>query len=622
MDSPKAPDMNDDSRRTLHEVYGSLSLLVQNMCQIQQYSFTRDDSYFWVQRLRFLDISRIPYWKTPSSRPSRSLRLTQNDEAFENPYVAVSYCWGSPSRQDGRYDYEVVGPRERRPAKVESSVLDRTIRFASSRRVRYIWIDQECLDQIAGSEDMTTGVQSMDLVYKNSCSPVALLDVRITLRDMRFLDQVFYGRVFHNRSHFFRPRVSRTFVANLRRILNHILSDKWWTRTWTFQEEHCSKHGMTILIPCTGAMHQRCNFDFGCTDGEIEISLKELRTAVTKFNIACRKRNYFIIDKLGVARQYNLLNRGRGKDRYSCMTPQLYGDIEARNNSRVCDRVAILANCCDYSTRLDTGRLIEEGYGLSVCILTLLFLNGEIFHNEIPGSVPSRQKVAGMLSSTGHQFFESVCFSKFEPPGEIFKTSFMNHSRFPNVKLCPEGIRTEGWLWELGDTCEITLYDHGSGSCADGAKVFRRYLATSFLRRLRNMGEEKLAEKLSNYLSKEGEALPKSADWFMDKMVEELALAAEKGRTFRLGRLSSDPFGMASAIFINKAGSEVQSGPNLVFTAWSPERDGCLAKFVALGVREDGDSREGLPRLITGSWMNGLWFAHGKRSNYIFPWPF
>lgn len=57
-------------------------------------------------------------------------------------------------------------------------------------------------------------------------------------------------------------------------------------------------------------------------------------------------------------------------------TLNIVEDIEERENERITDRLAIIANCCDYPIRLDVSRLETSGHGLSSCILALCFANG------------------------------------------------------------------------------------------------------------------------------------------------------------------------------------------------------------------------------------------------------
>jgi hypothetical protein len=194
-------EMKDDSKCSLGELYGNSSLLVRSICQVERAAFMRDNSYPWARRIRLIDIHGMKHstlWTHGALRtPTKRLSLTPKGAVSTKDYIAVSYSWESLHRH-GEYRYVIDSSGKQHRAAVNAPVLDRTIRFAISRGLRYIWIDQECLDQLQGSEDMKTGIQSMDLVYKNSEWPVALLTVRMNSQDAMLLDQLLSERIFQD----------------------------------------------------------------------------------------------------------------------------------------------------------------------------------------------------------------------------------------------------------------------------------------------------------------------------------------------------------------------------------------------------------------------------------------
>lgn len=52
--------------------------------------------------------------------------------------------------------------------------------------------------------------------------------------------------------------------------------------------------------------------------------------------------------------------------------------LKHRDNDRVADKLAILANLCDYTLRLDTVELEKSQKPLSVCIFALAIANGDV----------------------------------------------------------------------------------------------------------------------------------------------------------------------------------------------------------------------------------------------------
>jgi hypothetical protein len=113
----------------------------------------------------------------------------------------------------------------------------------------------------------------------------------------------------------------------------------------------------------------------------------------------------------------------------------------------------------------------------------------------------------------------------------------------------------------------------------------------------------------------------KTVNWFRDKMTEGLAAEVGQRGRLRLGRLVSNPYNRAYAIFADRIEGADQSGSAFVFTGWLRAPKGGLAKFITLGVREDGATIDGCTRLITQSWTTNLWFTQGMKAKYVFPWP-
>ncbi len=68
-------------------------------------------------------------------------------------YVAVSYCWPVPEKDDQEGNREAGSYKVRdldgtvRLSRALDNVLDRAVEFANVRGIRMIWIDQECLPQ-------------------------------------------------------------------------------------------------------------------------------------------------------------------------------------------------------------------------------------------------------------------------------------------------------------------------------------------------------------------------------------------------------------------------------------------------------------------------------------------
>ncbi|KAH8800904.1 hypothetical protein F5884DRAFT_544545 [Xylogone sp. PMI_703] len=115
----------------------------------------------------------------------KTLRLTSIGELQGcTHFLAVSYRWPQEDISDEeRYDI-ILPSGKRRKSNVPAWLLDRIIDYAVSQGVKFIWIDQECVDQ--NSEQLKQAVQAYHAVYRQSQQVVGVLTTAIT--NQSFLD--------------------------------------------------------------------------------------------------------------------------------------------------------------------------------------------------------------------------------------------------------------------------------------------------------------------------------------------------------------------------------------------------------------------------------------------------
>ena len=137
--------------------------------------------------------------------------------------------------------------------------------------------------------------------------------------------------------------------------------------------------------------------------------------------------------------------------------------------------------------------------------------------------------------------------------------------------------------------------------------------------RLRPRGEKDLASRMKRVFGRKTRTEPKSAEWFQNWMVEALWQDVKIGRKL-VGSLAMNP--QKHTLYLS-IGVVMRPHPqDHVFTLWSPAAEGSIAKFVILGVKRDGILCDGMVRLKTQSWTNGLYFASGRpKTQCILPWP-
>jgi hypothetical protein len=120
--------------------------------------------------------------------------------------------------------------------------------------------------------------------------------------------------------------------------------------------------------------------------------------------------------------------------------------LSSRHNSRIEDRLAIVANLCDYSVRIDTRKVQKKYFGLSTCLYTLAVLKGDLslmvgMAHEIwdQERIPQRR----------HRYFSWI-----PPPSahlRHFNWSFENSctARMVSPNITQKGLTLKGFVWNI-----------------------------------------------------------------------------------------------------------------------------------------------------------------------------
>ncbi|KAI1468923.1 heterokaryon incompatibility protein-domain-containing protein [Daldinia caldariorum] len=538
------------------------------------------------------------------------------------PYVAVSYTWQASKEEEaeaeaGRGTARCFLVESRNagepalPSKVRPMIWERVLRYAEYVGCRNIWIDNECIDQ--GNEaEKEAAIQSMHLVYSLSEWPIALLTRRInTAEELELIINLMCDEVA--------PEDEPAMLD----LLSDITSDLWWTRAWTFQEDYRASTRMMLLIP-----HSR-NLE-GCkratvpglrgimvaeVEGEIGIQSAAFRERATKFCLSYREvsDNPDLCNKIiKRATKYNVLLKDKSST-YSAsrsMSPIILSDILSRGIKNESDRLAIMANCCEYGTRIDTNSLNSDGSSLSLSILAQYLLNGEIIEND-----PERP-TRGTLNHNIHEYIYEQSLSSFRPPVQQGLT-FIKGCRFSSARLTPEGTLTRGHLWKLG-------------------KVIRRRPMKTY-----GASYSDLATRLIATVYDPPRTTCRGGMW-LSWMINAVSEALEQGKALRLGSLVRSPAEATSyspyrAVFIGDSRDDWEDEDEVTyaFTSYQFHKEdmpGYNEKHVSLEVdiewqRSDipeppeGGSSYAPPKLYIKRWLNGLCFFEGLGTDQVlFPW--
>ncbi|UPK92191.1 hypothetical protein LCI18_003126 [Fusarium solani-melongenae] len=617
----------------------------------------------------------------PRSWNQRITLIRHEINAFKKrDYVALSYTWERSDYEDqssGKYAVQTRDKHQFFPSPVRDCVFDRVLSYMQANDLDLLWIDRHCVKQKtcgkkgvcyhARCNEKQDAIQTMDLVYKLSKHPVALLGMPIEWQDeLDLLAKVLTGRLVDKPLGTSNFQLSQTTsqgeVSRAMGLLSRITKDRWWTRAWTFQENYRAGANMILLIrhpPFLEAQKRSYGRLFSDVSCEICIKSVDFCKTSTELCLAVQAQtprqavvSYHAEQVLAVVGKYTVL-----LDRSKSMTPSVITAIQRRSLGDAWDKLAIIANCCQYAIRMDNLELKRMSRSLSLSMLAMCLLNGEILHNGVEEEDPT-----SMSDKTVSQYLKDQAFKGFCAPRSERDLTFNKRCRFVEVQLKRSGIKTTGHIWRLGKiihTAKFRLPLSGAEKPSCRVTPDKQGRLTQLVAELRQFGETSLATQIERFLNDDSttsdasfksEAFPKR---YMNMMAEELAVAIENGRSLRLGQIWGplEPEVPCSAIFIldssRTEGRDIGDEPHetntrskgdrgsqeaFVFTATRPMERGYqqngtndLDHHVSLEVSWPLSWRQTpnrLPRLYIKRWLLGLCFFYGfTKTDVIFPWP-
>jgi len=390
-DSDDDSDDNDEvgPYRALFETLGDL-----------EFSKSVADPLAIPKDLRFLYV-------TPGSHESEEhirceLKPSEAD-ADNEPFIAVSYCWdsyGMASTRDNAPSVSVLDHGIERSPRCPPDVLLRAIRFARVAEIHRLWIDQECIDQ-SDSEDVRRHLQCMHHIYAKADIVAGMLSFEIAnsrqLYDLAVIVALPEGLEPESpmRQHVLGISTDVKRVKSITRLLHSIVLDRWFTRTWCFQERHSSAGDMTLLLPESPVLEhvsKKDNVSYKAKVADFRLPLlgvvflaatwqailertgsmtAELEAALTSLYRVTRR---FCPLGLKFDTAFNMLQGGQLQrdEEYTART--IFHHIERCDNRLVSDRVAIFANVARFATYADMSK--QNSY--SIALLALLSINEQL----------------------------------------------------------------------------------------------------------------------------------------------------------------------------------------------------------------------------------------------------
>jgi hypothetical protein len=330
-------------------------------------------------------------------------------------YLAVSYCWDSYGQSNPNVEnassipFSAISINERgviRQPRCPAEVALRAVKFAIRMKISLIWIDQECIDQ-SDLDDVRKHLQCMHTIFKQAKCAIGLLSFEISTW-AQYMAMIRFHLVEKERNLTDTDTEAKMRsidqISYMTRLLRAISRDRWFTRTWVFQERYSSLHAMYLLLPVApeiretlraGGEKELSSGDFPLhTGGLSSLPMRWTAHLIEKTHTGVMEPLHDALRRLNDVAQFlgsptfrgvplemltEVIQTGKfppdkAKPGGGFNLRRIFQDIEQCDNKVVSDRVAIFANLAKLEWRLDAAKL--KSYSTS--LLSLLYINQSI----------------------------------------------------------------------------------------------------------------------------------------------------------------------------------------------------------------------------------------------------
>jgi len=243
----------------------------------------------------------------------------------------------------------------------------------------------------------------MDQVYQRAFLSIGLLQTSIssdeTLDALRYLLTTGGNMNDEYLTQFTTERIEEpTLASKLVTFLETLANDPWHTRAWILQETFSSGPRMCLLLRRAPNVTTK-----GLPGVSQTLSVTEVVIHMNSFLAIVDHAKHFLLHlPLSVDTPRNFIERrtaimqklgefppgeerameakwnyalGKTRPRNSCNAAVALSYLRTRDNTVVSDRLAIIANLCNYEYRLNTIEVEKTHRYLGACILTLALIN-------------------------------------------------------------------------------------------------------------------------------------------------------------------------------------------------------------------------------------------------------
>ncbi|KEY73960.1 hypothetical protein S7711_09456 [Stachybotrys chartarum IBT 7711] len=387
----------------------------------------------------------------------------------------------------------------------------------------------------------------------------------------------------------------REDVFGALRLAYEITSDLWWQRAWTFQENYKTERKMCLVINHHKDLEQekRDYGSFGEIPGELCIKSRDFSIYVTKLCLAIEQTGKALKGDLemikyikATAGHYDLLQEMSG-----IALPHILKNVEKRSLSKIWDRLDIIANCLEFSVRVATPKKPknEAGYSMSISMLAMCLLNGQILNNKEQGH-------ASAEDLTVSQFLKDYSLDNFYPTNATAYLARNNGCRLVDTELTENGILATGHLWQLGEIVYTGNFNNDLpyvGTTNSFLNLKDRQRLTKLCNLPQLASHPRLIRYIQSLLEQDSaghQGLTTFTGQHLLSMAREISSAVEKGNNLRLARRwgASPVRDQATALFIWPGGAsfERRYKNDFAFTSSRPQKypDNDIPYFATLEV--------------------------------------